>query len=89
MGTQSILLFEEKAYWIFTGKYAPPDSRQKNWFFSFGYGVETDSPEQEAGRAAFQLRLLYVAHSDSKPKIFRTSYSADTNVLEQEKVWAC
>ena len=30
MGTQSILLFEEKAYWIFTGKYAPPDSRQKN-----------------------------------------------------------
>lgn len=88
MGTQSILLFEEKAYWIFTGKYAPPDSRQKNWFFSFGYGVETDSPEQEAGRIELQTRLLIrLPTRIFEPKGLGSGYPADANVLEQENAW--
>ena len=33
----------------------------------------------------FQLRLLYVLHSDSKPKIFRTGYPTGVKELEQEK----
>ena len=82
MGTQSILLFEEKAYWIFTGKYAPPDSRQKNWFFSFGYGVETDSPEQEAGRIELQTRLLYVY-----PLGFSSLKASDLAILPTQTCW--
>lgn len=35
----------------------------------------------------FNYAFYTFTHSDSKPKIFRTSYSADTNVLEQENAW--
>ena len=58
-GTQSILLFEEKAF-RYLQRNIPLASSQENDSISFDHGGETDSPEQEAGRAALQLRFLYV-----------------------------
>lgn len=60
MGTQSISLFRRKSFLIFTGKYVPLAFSQEIDSISFDHGGESDSPKQEAGRAAFQLRLLYV-----------------------------
>ena len=58
MGTQSILLFEEKAF-RYLQRNIPLAFSQENDSISFDHGGESDSPEQEAGRAALQLRLLY------------------------------
>ena len=52
--------FRRRSFLIFTGKYAPLASSQENDSISFDHSGETDSPEQEAGRAALQLRFLYV-----------------------------
>ena len=51
MGIQSILLFEEKAF-RYLQRNIPLASSQENDSISFDHGRETDSPEQEAGRAA-------------------------------------
>ena len=42
---------------------------------------------KKQGEQRFNYVFYTFTHSDSKPKIFRTSYSADTNVLEQENTW--
>ena len=57
--TQSILLFEEKAFW-YLQRNIPLASSQENNSISFDHGGESDSPEQEAGRIELQTRLLYV-----------------------------
>ena len=44
--------FRRKSFLIFTGKYDPPAFSQENDTISFDHGGESDSPEQEAGRAA-------------------------------------
>ena len=51
MGIQSILLFEEKAF-RYLQRNIPLASSQENDSISFDHGGESDSPEQEAGRAA-------------------------------------
>ena len=86
-GTQSILLFEEKAFW----------SLQGNTFLWLSVRKMTPFPSITAEKQTLQSKKLEESsykhafytftHSDSKPKIFRTSYSADTNVLEQENAW--
>ena len=87
MGTQSIPLFEEKAFW----------SLQGNTLFRIPVRKTTPFPSITAEKQTLQSKKLEESsykhafytftHSDSKPKIFRTSYSADTNVLEQENAW--
>lgn len=84
MGTQSILLFEEKTFWYL----------QRNTFLWLAVRKTTPFPSITAEKQTLQSKKLEESsykhafytftHSDSKPKIFRTSYSADTNVLEQE-----
>ena len=54
--------FRRKKPLIFTEKYAPLASSQENNSISFDHGGETDSPEQEVGRAKLPPRLLYGAH---------------------------
>ena len=44
---------------------------------------------KKQGKQRFNYAFYTVPTRISEPKIFRTSYSADTNVLEQEKIWAC
>ena len=87
MGTQSILLFEEKTFWYL----------QRNTFLWLPVRKTTPFPSITAEKQTLQSKKLEESsykhafytftHSDSKPKIFRTSYSADTNVLEQENAW--
>ena len=84
MGTQSILLFEEKAFW----------SLQGNTFLWLPVRKKTPFPSITAEKQTLQSKKLEEQNSHhafytvptriSEPKIFRTSYSADTNVLEQE-----
>lgn len=86
-GTQSILLFEEKAFWYL----------QRNTFLRLPVRKTTPFPSITAEKQTLQSKKLEESsykhafytftHSDSEPKIFRTSYSADTNVLEQENAW--
>lgn len=87
MGTQSILLFEEKAFW----------SLQGNTFLWLSVRKLTPFPSITAEKQTLQSKKLEEQNSHhafytvptriSEPKIFRTSYSADTNVLEQENAW--
>ena len=87
MGTQSILLFEEKTFW----------SLQGNTFLWLPVRKTTPFPSITAEKQTLQSKKLEEQNSHhafytvptriSEPKIFRTSYSADTNVLEQENAW--
>ena len=87
MGTQSILLFEEKAFWYL----------QRNTFLWLPVRKTTPFPPITAEKQTLQSKKLEessykhafytVPTLISEPKIFRTSYSADTNVLEQENAW--
>lgn len=87
MGTQSILLFEEKTFW----------SLQGNTFLWLPVRKTTPFPSITAEKQTLQSKKLEEQNSHhafytvptriSEPKIFRTSYSADTNVLEQENTW--
>ena len=87
MGTQSILLFEEKTFWYLQG----------NTFLWLPVRKTTPFPSITAEKQTLQSKKLEEQNSYhtfytvptriSEPKIFRTSYSADTNVLEQENAW--
>ena len=87
MGTQSILLFEEKAFWYL----------QRNTFLWLSVMKMTPFPSittenqdlrtKKQGTPRFNYTFYTVPTRISEPKIFRTSYSADTNVLEQENAW--
>ena len=86
-GTQSILLFEEKAFWYLQG----------NTLLRIPVRKTTPFPSITAEKQTLQSKKLEEQNSHhafytvptriSEPKIFRTSYSADTNVLEQENAW--
>ena len=87
MGTQSILLFEEKNLWYLQG----------NTLLRIPVRKTTPFPSITAEKQTLQSKKLEEQNSHhafytvptriSEPKIFRTSYSADTNVLEQENAW--
>ena len=87
MGTQSILLFEEKTFWYL----------QRNTFLWLPVRKTTPFPSitaekqtlqsKKQGEQRFNYAFYTVPTRISEPKIFRTSYSTDTNVLEQENAW--
>lgn len=87
MGTQSILLFEEKTFWYL----------QRNTLLRIPVRKTDSFPSITAEKQTLQSKKLEEQNSHhtfytvltriSEPKIFRTSYSADTNVLEQENAW--
>ena len=84
MGTQSILLFEEKAFWSLQGNTFLWLSVRKMTPFPSITAENQTLRSKKQGEQRFNYAFYTFTHSDSKPKIFRTSYSADTNVLEQE-----
>ena len=87
MGTQSILLFEEKAFW----------SLQGNTFLWLSVRKMTPFPSITAEKQTLQSKKLEessykhafytVPTRISEPKIFRSGYPAGANVLEQENAW--
>ena len=87
MGTQSILLFEEKAFWSLQGNTFLWLSVRKLTPFPSITAENQTLRSKKQGEQRFNYAFYTFTHSDSKPKIFRTSYSADTNVLEQENAW--
>ena len=87
MGTQSILLFEEKAFWSLQGNTFLWLSVRKLTPFPSITAENQTLRSKKQGEQRFNYAFYTFTHSDSKPKIFRTSYSADTNVLEQENTW--
>ena len=87
MGTQSILLFEEKAFWSLQGNTFLWLSVRKMTPFPSITAENQTLRSKKQGEQRFNYAFYTFTHSDSKPKIFRTSYSADTNVLEQENTW--
>ena len=87
MGTQSILLFEEKAFWSLQGNTFLWLSVRKMTPFPSITAENQTLRSKKQGEQRFNYAFYTFTHSDSKPKIFRTSYSADTNVLEQENAW--
>ena len=86
-GTQSILLFEEKAFWYLQGSTILQLSVRKITPFPSITAENQTLRSKKQGEQRFNYAFYTFTHSDSKPKIFRTSYSADTNVLEQENAW--
>ena len=87
MGTQSILLFEEKAFWSLQGNTFLWLSVRKLTPFPSITAENQTLRSKKQGEQRFNYAFYTFTHSNSKPKIFRTSYSADTNVLEQENAW--
>ena len=87
MGTQSILLFEEKAFWSLQGNTFLWLSVRKMTPFPSITAENQTLRSKKQGEQRFNYAFYTFTHSDSKPKIFRTSYSADTNVLKQENAW--
>lgn len=87
MGTQSILLFEEKTFWYLQGNtLLRLPVRKTDSFPSITAEKQTlqsKKLEEQNSHHTFYTVLTRI----SEPKIFRTSYSADTNVLEQENAW--
>ena len=84
MGTQSILLFEEKAFWSLQGNTFLWLSVRKLTPFPSITAENQTLRSKKQGEQRFNYAFYTFTHSNSKPKIFRTSYSADTNVLKQE-----
>ena len=84
MGTQSILLFEEKAFWYLQGNTLLRLSVRKMTQLKSITAENQPLRSKKLEEQRFNYAFYTFTHSDSKPKIFRTSYSADTNVLEQE-----
>ena len=87
MGTQSILLFEEKAFWYLQGSTILRLSVRKMTPFPSITAENQTLRSKKQGEQRFNYAFYTGAHPDFQPKIFRTSYSADTNVLEQENTW--
>lgn len=86
-GTQSILLFEEKAFWYLQGSTILRLSVRKMTPFPSITAENQTLRSKKQGEQRFNYAFYTVPTRISEPKIFRTSYSADTNVLEQENAW--
>ena len=84
MGTQSILLFEEKAFWYLQGNTLLRLPVRKTTPFPSITAEKQTLRSKKLEEQRFNYAFYPFVYSDSEPKIFRTSYSADTNVLEQE-----
>ena len=87
MGTQSILLFEEKTFWSLQGNTLLRIPVRKTDSFPSITAEKQTLQSKKLEESSYKHAFYSFTHSDSKPKIFRTSYSADTNVLEQENAW--
>ena len=87
MGTQSILLFEEKTFWYLQGNTLLRIPVRKTTPFPSITAEKQTLQSKKLEESSYKHAFYTFTHSDSKPKIFRTSYSADTNVLEQENAW--
>ena len=87
MGTQSILLFEEKTFWYLQGNTLLRIPVRKTTPFPSITAEKQTLQSKKLEESSYKHAFYTFTHSNSKPKIFRTSYSADTNVLEQENAW--
>ena len=87
MGTQSILLFEEKTFWYLQGNTLLRIPVRKTTPFPSITAEKQTLQSKKLEESSYKHAFYTFTHSDSKPKIFRTSYSADPNVLEQENAW--
>ena len=87
MGTQSILLFEEKTFWYLQGNTLLRIPVRKTTPFPSITAEKQTLRSKKLEEQRFNYAFYTFVYSDSEPKIFRTSYSADTNVLEQENAW--
>ena len=87
MGTQSILLFEEKTFWYLQGNTLLRIPVRKTTPFPSITAEKQTLQSKKLEESSYKHAFYTFTHSDSKPKIFRTSYSADTNVLKQENAW--
>ena len=87
MGTQSILLFEEKTFWYLQGNTLLRIPVRKTTPFPSITAEKQTLRSKKLEEQRFNYAFYTFVYSDSEPKIFRISYSADTNVLEQENAW--
>ena len=87
MGTQSILLFEEKAFWSLQGNTFLWLPVRKTTPFPSITAEKQTLRSKKLEESSYKHAFYTVPTRISEPKIFRTSYSADTNVLEQENAW--
>ena len=87
MGTQSILLFEEKTFWYLQGNTLLRIPVRKTTPFPSITAENQTLRSKKQGKQRFNYAFYTVPTRISEPKIFRTSYSADTNVLKQENAW--
>lgn len=87
MGTQSILLFEEKAFWYLQGNTLLRIPVRKTTPFPSITAENQTLRSKKQGEQHFNYACYTLPTRFSEPKIFRTGYSADTNVLEQENAW--
>lgn len=87
MGTQSILLFEEKTFWYLQGNTFLWLPVRKTTPFPSITAEKQTLRSKKLEESSYKHAFYTVPTRISEPKIFRTSYSADTNVLEQENAW--
>ena len=87
MGTQSILLFEEKTFWYLQGNTFLWLPVRKTTPFPSITAEKQTLRSKKLEESSYKHAFYTVPTRISEPKIFRTSYSADTNVLEQENTW--
>lgn len=87
MGTQSILLFEEKTFWYLQGNTLFRIPVRKTTPFPSITAEKQTLRSKKLEESSYKHAFYTVPTRISEPKIFRTSYSADTNVLEQENAW--
>ena len=87
MGTQSIPLFEEKAFWSLQGNTLLRIPVRKTDSFPSITAENQTLRSKKQGEQHFNCACYTLPTRFSEPKIFRTGYSADTNVLEQENAW--
>ena len=87
MGTQSILLFEEKAFWYLQGNTLFRLSVRKTTLFSSitaeKQTLQSKTLENQSSDQAFHALPTRI----SEPKSLRFGYPAGANVLEQENTW--
>ena len=87
MGTQSILLFEIDRVLYLQGNMLLWIQVRKTTPFPSITAEKQTLQSKKLEESSYKHAFYTFTHSNSKPKIFRTSYSADTNVLEQENAW--
>ena len=86
-GTQSILLFEEKAFWYLQGSTILRLSVRKMTPFPSITAENQTLRSKKQGEQRFNYAFYTVPTRISEPKIFRSGYPAGANVLEQENAW--